>query len=75
MKKFIILFALVVMCVSCEPIVIREPEGINKITKPEVIIYDSCEYITYRTSSYFFELTHKGNCKYCEERQKKLLNK
>jgi len=39
--------------------------------------YDGCEYIVYNgyTSHGWFSryMTHKGNCKYCQERLKKLL--
>ena len=35
-----------------------------------ITIIDSCEYIRIYTG-HFYEFTHKGNCKYCAERQKK----
>ena len=34
-----------------------------------IVTIDSCEYIEYD----YGVLTHKGNCKYCAERTKKLL--
>ena len=44
-----------------------------------VIIIDSCEYIVYHeytaaTAGYGY-MAHKGNCKFCEERRKKELEK
>lgn len=38
------------------------------------IIYDSCEYIYINTNGPQ-SLTHKGNCKFCEERLDKRFNK
>lgn len=35
-----------------------------------VIEYDSCEYVI-RSTPYKGFLAHKGNCKYCEKRNKK----
>jgi hypothetical protein len=35
-----------------------------------VIIIDSCEYLTYRTYGGASEFTHKGNCKFCIQRNK-----
>lgn len=41
------------------------------LTDMKVVVIDSCEYIQYHT--YMYEsITHKGNCKYCAERAKKL---
>ena len=37
-----------------------------------VIVVDSCEYL-YKRSGYRGYFAHKGNCKYCIERQKKLM--
>lgn len=35
----------------------------------KIVVIDSCEYIMYSSyNSYTFEVTHKGNCKYCQER-------
>ena len=36
-----------------------------------VIEIDSCEYITTKSNVQRDLLTHKGNCKYCEERRRK----
>ncbi len=35
-----------------------------------IIEFDSCEYIM-RSTGYHGYLAHKGNCKYCAERNKK----
>jgi hypothetical protein len=34
----------------------------------KIVVIDSCEYIQYHTYSYE-SITHKGNCKYCIERE------
>lgn len=69
MKKSIILLVLVVVLGGC---------GTNTPIKPmkdvyqggsfDVIEIDSCEYIHQFQNSWF---THKGNCKYCIERNRK----
>lgn len=48
----------------------------NYDTKPDIagmktVVIDSCEYIQFRTYG-AKEIAHKGNCKYCAERQKKI---
>jgi hypothetical protein len=35
-----------------------------------VIILDSCEYYS---NDYKFDITHKGNCRFCKERRQKEL--
>ena len=37
----------------------------------KVIEYDGCEYLLFGQYSYAGLLTHKGNCKYCEQRRNK----
>lgn len=53
----------------------KNPDGSLKVrysdkgnygSTPLVIVIDSCEYI-----SWGYGLTHKGNCKFCEERRRK----
>lgn len=60
-----------------------EPEKTNYITftktgyrvNYDIIIIDSCEYLTYNPSSSTGMTFHKGNCKFCTARLKELLNK
>lgn len=66
MKKLILLALALVMC-GC---VQENEDGSIKLNtgngnNPEVIVIDSCEYIRWGHG-----LTHKGNCKYCQERYK-----
>ena len=37
----------------------------------KIVVIDSCEYISYYLGWKEGLLTHKGNCKYCAERNKK----
>ena len=37
----------------------------------QVIDYDGCEYLLYKPGHFESLLTHKGNCKYCEQRRNK----
>ena len=34
----------------------------------KIIILDSCEYIQYWTGDYSQNIEHKGNCRFCKER-------
>jgi hypothetical protein len=45
-------------------------------TEYKIVELDSCEYIMYHSVYNPSEdkLTHKGNCKYCQARLKKILN-
>jgi hypothetical protein len=36
-----------------------------------VLEYDGCEYVLFAPYTYAGLLTHKGNCKYCEQRRNK----
>lgn len=71
MKKIIALALLTTMMVGCEE---NTSNDRNYATDErgyayKVSVIDSCEYIC--TSSY--KLAHKGNCKYCAERNKKMI--
>lgn len=69
MKKLLLLALLATIMVGC-----KDEEGRNYATDErnytyEVTVIDSCEYIC--TS--YYKLAHKGNCKYCLERNKKMV--
>lgn len=36
-----------------------------------IIIVDSCEYLRCPTTHNYWVLTHKGNCKFCEQRRRR----
>jgi len=49
------------------------PNDNSSINSPKIVTIDSCEYIQYRVYMYY-AITHKGNCKYCKERLRQLLD-
>ena len=66
MKKIIILALAALVMVGCNQSTenIEAPLGGNTLTTVyQTIIIDSCEYI-----SGFSRITHKGNCRFCKER-------
>ena len=72
MKKIILAIVLLTaMAVSCDN---KNADGTWNVeysnspgmcSNPTVIVIDSCEYIKWG-----YGLTHKGNCKFCEERRR-----
>jgi radical SAM protein with 4Fe4S-binding SPASM domain len=46
-----------------------KPIEMGNVYENEIIVFDSCEYIKWRTYNGYYNLTHKGNCKYCRLRQ------
>jgi hypothetical protein len=63
MKKLILLALTTLMMVGCEFSVEKDTK--ECIKSYHIIILDSCEYYS-NTMSY--DLTHKGNCRFCKER-------
>lgn len=73
MKKIIISTLTALMMVGCEMKQTTEnieaPYGGNLGNTPfQTILIDSCEYVTGT-----YKLSHKGNCRFCEERRQKEL--
>jgi hypothetical protein len=71
MKKIMLLALTALMMVGC-----NQPETIDTIEdlNIKIVNIDSCEYIkccTYGFNSYVY--SHKGNCRFCKERQQKEL--
>jgi hypothetical protein len=65
MKKILFILATVLLC-SCEK---TTTVYSNKSNLPwDVVEIDSCEYIKDG-----YRLAHKGNCKYCRERNRKMI--
>lgn len=38
-----------------------------------VIVIDGCEYISYALTTHIGLLTHKGNCKFCQQRREDII--
>ena len=68
MKKIILLALTALVMVGCENSVEKDTKLVDE--NYHVIIYDSCEYISGITK---WDLTHKGNCRFCKERRQKEL--
>ena len=66
MKKISLLALTVLMMVGCGLSV--EEDTKNCEENYHVIILDSCEYYS---NTMINDLTHKGNCRFCEERRQK----
>ena len=68
MKKIILLVLTSLIMVGCRLSV--EDDTKNCAEHYHVIILDSCEYYSHTMQ---YDLTHKGNCRFCKERRQKEL--
>lgn len=76
MKKVILLGVIALAIFGCEQ---HNPQPIGGATTTKygdytIKVIDNCEYIEYSagiSESSVYSLTHKGNCKYCRERNTK----
>lgn len=73
MKKIVLLLVLlltlVFLCLGCKDPhkQLHKEININKLT---IVTIDSCEYFECNVRGGRRVFTHKGNCKFCEERRK-----
>lgn len=71
MKKIILLALTALIMVGCEHKTDAEIEEAERLKGFDIVVVDSCEYLKntvtsgYSGYSYF---AHKGNCRFCEER-------
>ena len=63
MKKIILLALTALMMAGCELSVETDTKACTEFY--HVIILDSCEYYS---NTIKYDLTHKGNCRFCKER-------
>lgn len=84
MKKVLLLFVLLISLVSCDRRTEDEirQEKIAELSEGfNVVVIDSCEYlIRQRVDPVSFKrgygfMAHKGNCKFCEERNNRSQDK
>lgn len=68
MKKLLLLALLAMIMVGCNTS--TESDAENCRDRYHIIILDSCEYLS---NKYTYDLTHKGNCRFCLERSKKMI--
>lgn len=75
MKTFKLLFAFVVSLIlfGCETKNVEKHSTEYQINGSSLQIYviDSCEYIGFVYGTNSDKLTHKGNCRFCTERNKR----
>ncbi len=65
MKKYLFII-LGLMLFSCS-----EHENLElSLDRVSIVVIDSCEYLACRSAHDFYIFTHKGNCKFCKERNK-----
>ena len=72
MKKIILLALTALMMVGCD---VKQSDGTYKPCPYRTYIIDSCEYVGYAAGSQSDFLAHKGNCRFCEERDSIKLEK
>lgn len=65
MKKLVLLALVALMMVGCD-------KSTNSVDGYDIVIIDSCEYIR-NENFYGCVIVHKGNCRFCQERMRKLM--
>ncbi len=76
MKKLLLLALLAMIMVGCEYSTNAEIEERKQLKGFNVVVIDSCEYLkasNTRGYSGYGYFAHKGNCRFCIERQKKMI--
>lgn len=66
MKKIILLALTALMMVGCDDE--KQQDGTYKPSSYRTYIIDSCEYVGCAIGSQYDYLAHKGNCRFCKER-------
>lgn len=71
MKNLLLLSLLFITITGCDNFKANyyNPTDTDDLTDKKIVIIDTCEYIQYRTYSGYFDVTHKGNCKHCQQRK------
>ena len=70
MKKLLLLTLLAIIMAGCDK---KHPDGTYEPHRYKVYVIDSCEYVGICEGSQYDYLAHKGNCRFCLERQKKMI--
>ena len=71
MKKLILLTLTALIMVGCgdtNNCKVHTVDLYDKYNNYSIVILDSCEYIKRDNSKYDNGISHKGNCRFCEER-------
>lgn len=81
MKKIIVIGSLIsAILMSCthNPQATSQSDGKQKLGDFNIKVIDDCEYIEYSHGFQeyaVYSITHKGNCKFCIERQENMFDK
>lgn len=70
MKKLFLLALLAMIMVGCDT---KHSDGTYEPCRYKVYVIDSCEYVGVCEGSQYDFLAHKGNCRFCLERNKKMI--
>lgn len=86
MKKTIFILLTILLCGCVPENGIKKPKATKQVssnynTTYNVVEIDSCEYLVKHNSIIdkreikrdIISITHKGNCKYCQERNRKMI--
>lgn len=69
MKKLLLLAFLATMMVGCDK---KNPDGTHEPYRYKVYVIDSCEYVGICEGGQDDFLAHKGNCRFCAERNRRM---
>lgn len=86
MKKIIFILLTILLCGCAQENGIKKPMTIKQVssnynTTYNVVEIDTCEYLVkhnpimdkHEIKRDIISITHKGNCKYCQERNRKMI--
>lgn len=49
--------------------ILQHANRVEVTTKPEIVIYENCEYLVSLSYMGYYSMTHKGNCKNVEHKK------
>ena len=70
MKKLLFIALLAMIMVGCDK---KNPDGTYEPCTYKVYVIDSCEYVGVCEGGQCDFLAHKGNCRFCTERNRKII--
>lgn len=73
MIKIIILAVATFLMMGCEYKTVSEIKEAKRLDRFNIVVIDSCEYVSKSIGGYNGILAHKGNCRFCAERKKQEL--
>lgn len=70
MKKIVLLALLTMIMVGCDK---KHSDGTYEPCRYKVYVIDSCEYVGVCEGTQNDFLAHKGNCRFCKERNERIV--